>query len=142
MSAQQPDRQDLIRSAQDALMHVTSQLDILFDLVSLYVDRYPCITAGDIIRTKELNTTIRELGMLPGKLAAEIARWQHGMAPLLSPEGLREYVLNELLANVGALDYFLTSYDLDMVKFDKHRFADTLSTIETVSRQLSQPAKT
>lgn len=134
-------RQEHIRAAETALELICTELDNLFDLVSFYLDRYPQVTVADVVRTTELQISIRQLGAIPHSISREVSGWKKGIEPVWSPLGLEVHVLNEIWAHTEAIVLFLIVNEIDLEPFNRLRLFSALQTIKIVSRHLSQPVK-
>ena len=141
MEAHQPVRDELIRAAEEAHLIITEELDNLFEAISVYLDVNPVLTVGDLVRSTELQISVRELGTLPSTIAREVAGWKKGEDPVWSPLGLEVHILNEIWAHAEAICLFLTVNDSVTEPFHRRRLLTALQTLKVVSRRLAQPAK-
>ncbi len=111
-------RETLIQQAEGSFIALMEQVDVLFDLTSFYLDRYPAVDATAIFKAKELKITVDNIATASSQLGEVIKRWKHGEDRVLSRVGTELSILNELWANVQALIYFLVSHEIDLSEFN------------------------
>lgn len=103
MNTNPPLSNDLVSVAGVAYLHLMDQLDILFSHATFYVERYPCATASDVMKTVELARCINELARLPTELGEVVKNWKQGIPNSISREGVELDLLNEIWANTQGL---------------------------------------
>ena len=111
-------RDTLIQQAEGAFFALTEQIDVLFDMVGFYMERYPAGSQSEMIKAKELKVTVENIAEATSQLAEVLKRWKHGEERVLSRVGTELTILNELWANVQALIYFLVSHEISMDDFN------------------------
>ena len=137
MHTNQPLRESLVLEAAAAYFGLMQQIDQLLGLVGFYLDRYPNVTPGDAIRTKELERTVTNLGALPQNLADVIRRWKGAEDRVLSRLGVEVCILNEIWANVQAIVYFIKSNEISLDPFDYDRAAVCFASLIRCNRLLT-----
>lgn len=120
-------RDSLVQQAEASFIVLSTQIDLLMDSIGFYLDRYPSDgSASNKMVSQELATTVNNLASLVGQMADTVNKWKVGASRVLSKAGTELNVINELVANVRAVQYFLASHDIDPDPFDQDRFEISL----------------
>lgn len=130
-------RESLINQADSAYIELASQLNTLFDLAGFFLDRYPEDTRSNIMKCKELKTTVDNIADLLVQLAATLRTWKTGGERVLSRSGTEVTVIGELWVNAQALLYFLSSHDISLDGFDAHKAAYAYHSLIHINRLLT-----
>jgi hypothetical protein len=137
MNANQQLRDELVHGAEAAYIELMRQLDFLFDQASFYLQRYPCNTVSDVMKTVELSTCISFLGRLPSDLADVVKCWKQGIPTSISRDGVELDLLNEIWANVQGLIYFLVSHDISLDPFNIAKTTEVFYILVRANRSLT-----
>jgi hypothetical protein len=137
MHTNQQLRESLILQAESAYISLMEQIDNLLSVVGFYLDRYPIVTPGDDIRTKELVQTITLLTKLNLELAETFSRIKSGERRIINPVGIELLILNEIWANIQALVYFVKSQEMSLDPFEYEQTAVHFATLVRANRLLT-----
>ena len=129
-------RESLILQADKSYFYLMTQLNLLFDQISFYIERYPVITIADEMRTNDINSTVKELTRLVALFAETVCEWKSGARRRLSAQEVEHFVLIEMWANVQALASFLILHDIDLEPFDHKESSKAISILFRANRLL------
>lgn len=130
-------REQLAEQAQSAFIVLSDQINNIFDLVQFYIDRFPMITPGDYITTRELNETVNYIGEIFPKLAAVLQNWKLGVVSLTDRYQVETELLNELWVNSQVLLNFLSGQEIDTSQFDQQKAISAFYTLVRCNRLLT-----
>ena len=137
MHTNQQLRESLILQAESAYISLMEQIDNLLGVVGFYLDRYPIVTPGDDIRTKELVETITLLTKLNIELAETFSRIKSGERRIINAVGIELLILNEIWSNIQALVYFVKSQEMSLDPFEYEQAAVHFATLVQANRLLT-----
>jgi len=137
MHTNQQLRESLILQAESAYISLMQQVDNLLSVIGFYLDRYPIVTPGDELRTREIVRTVTLLGKLNIDLAQTFTSIKNGELRLMSPMDVELVILNEIWANIQALVYFVKSQEMSLDPFEYEQSAIHFATIIRVNRLLT-----
>lgn len=137
MHTNQQLRESLLLQAESAYISLMEQIDNLLSVVAFYLDRYPIVTPGDQIRTREIVQTITLLTKLNLELAETFSRIKSGERRIINPVGIELLILNEIWANIQALVYFVKSQEMSLDPFEYDQSAVHFATLVRANRLLT-----
>lgn len=137
MHTNQQLRESLLLQAESAYISLMEQIDNLLGVVAFYLDRYPIVTPGDQIRTREIVQTITLLTKLNLELAETFSRIKSGERRIINPVGIELLILNEIWANIQALVYFVKSQEMSLDPFEYDQSAVHFATLVRANRLLT-----
>ena len=137
MHTNQQLRESLMHQADEAYIELMSQLDFLLTHAGFYLDRWPTVTPGDEVKTKELVHTVTLLGVLPAHLAEVIRQWKSNEERRLSPMTAELVILNEIWSNIQALIYFFLSQEMSLDPFEHDVAARAFAALVRCNRLLT-----
>lgn len=126
----------LIKNAADAAVLLDKALTVLLDEYDFYLKRY--VETGEISDSeqfdlKDLQPSIKELGVLPLHVANRLDDWSRDKTPELSIEGFEFNVLNEFSIHMFSLATFLHRKQIE-VDINHQEVAKAFTTLRQVNR--------
>lgn len=110
----------LIRTAAEAAIILSRQLNYLLDAFDFFSHRYEVTTASELLERTDLLSSIQEVGQLAMQVSTRIQEWRKDQATSLDPTTFEIDVLNELNLHMNAMATFMFRKGLDLEPFDAH----------------------
>ena len=110
-------RDNLIKQAQQAMLAILLQINILLEAAQTYVVEKPASSKIREMQHKELNQSVNDLGTIPRMLVDEIANWKNGKDRVLGRDGIETFLLADLLASMDSMYWFFSREDIDVITY-------------------------
>jgi len=130
-------REGMVLQADAAFLVLVRQVDLLYDQIGFYMQRYTANTNSEVLKLKDLDATTELLGKLFTPLGETLQDWKIGVSRRSNRMDLELNVLNEIWANILAIIYFLMSHDIDPDPFDQDLAGQAFATLVRANRLLT-----
>lgn len=129
-------RSTLLESGDEAFISLAREVDLMLDVIHLYILQHPDDTIPMIHRHEDLKEMVTTLAVKLPALANIVRDWKTDAPRVLSRNGVEIEILNEIWITLVALVQYFTQLKFDVSPYDHSKAELAYSNLTRVNRCL------